>query len=123
MIYKKFEDLQLSALGMGNMRLPVIDGDDARIDEAAAAEMVEYAMSRGINYYDTAWGYHNGNSETVVGNLLSKYPRNSFYLATKFPGYDLANMTKVEEIFEKQLEKCKVEEYGIWDFRPMDPVM
>lgn len=116
MIYKKFEDLQLSALGMGNMRLPVIDGDDARIDEAAAAEMVEYAMSRGINYYDTAWGYHNGNSETVVGNLLSKYPRNSFYLATKFPGYDLANMTKVEEIFEKQLEKCKVEYFDFYLF-------
>ena len=67
--------------------------------------MVEYAMSRCINYYDTAWGYHGGNSELVMGKILSGYPRDKFYLASKFPGYDLANMPKVEEIFEKQLEK------------------
>ncbi len=56
MVYKDFQDLKLSALGMGAMRLPVIDGDDAKIDEAAAGEMVAYAMEHGINYYDTAWG-------------------------------------------------------------------
>ena len=66
MIYKKFQDLQLSALGMGAMRLPVIDGDDARIDEAAAEQMVDYAMAHGVNYYDTAWGYHDGKSELVM---------------------------------------------------------
>ena len=109
MVYKDFQDLKLSALGMGAMRLPVIDGDDAKIDEAAAGEMVAYAMEHGINYYDTAWGYHNGNSELVMGRALSKYPRDKFYLATKFPGYDLSNMPKVKEIFEKQLEKCQVE--------------
>ena len=49
------------------MRLPVIDGDDSRIDEAAACQMVDYAMEHGINYYDTAWGYHNGNSELIMG--------------------------------------------------------
>ena len=108
MIYKEFQDLKLSALGMGTMRLPLIDGKDENIDEAAAAKMVEYAMNHGINYYDTAWGYHAGNSELVMGKILSDYPRDKFYLATKFPGYDLANMTKVEEIFEKQLEKCRV---------------
>src|SRR5699024_7204921 len=109
MVYKNFQDLKLSALGMGAMRLPVIDGDDARIDESAAQKMVDYAMEHGVNYYDTAWGYHNGNSELVMGKALSKYPRDSYYLATKFPGYDLSNMDKVEEIFEKQLEKCGVE--------------
>ena len=57
MIYKEFQDLKLSALGMGTMRLPLIDGKDENIDEAAAAKMVEYAMNHGINYYDTAWGY------------------------------------------------------------------
>lgn len=109
MIYQNFQDLKLSALGLGAMRLPVVDGNDAQIDVAATEEMVAYAMEKGINYYDTAWGYHNGNSETVIGKALQKYPRESFYLATKFPGYDLSNMPKVEEIFEKQLEKCGVE--------------
>ena len=70
MIYKEFQDLQLSALGMGTMRLPLIDGKDENIDEAATARMVEYAMNHGINYYDTAWGYHGGNSELVMGLSL-----------------------------------------------------
>lgn len=116
MIYKKFQDLELSALGLGAMRLPVIDGDDAKIDEETTAKMVEYAMNNGINYYDTAWGYHGGNSETVMGKVLSKYPRDKFYLATKFPGYDLSNMDKVEEIFEKQLEKCNAEYFDFYLF-------
>ena len=116
MVYKNFQDLKLSALGMGAMRLPVIDGDDANIDCEAAEKMVDYAMENGINYYDTAWGYHNENSETVMGRALGKYPRDNFYLATKFPGYDLSNMDKVEEIFEKQLEKCQVEYFDFYLF-------
>ena len=116
MIYRDFQDLKLSALGMGAMRLSVIDGDDSKIDEAAAKEMVAYAMEQGVNYYDTAWGYHDGNSELVMGRALKEYPRDRFYLATKFPGYDLTNMTKVEEIFEKQLEKCQVEYFDFYLF-------
>lgn len=116
MIYKEFQDLKLSALGLGAMRLPVAAGDDARIDEAATEEMITYAMEQGINYYDTAWGYHNGNSEIVMGKALGKYPRESFYLATKFPGYDLSNMPKVKEIFEKQLEKCQVTYFDFYLF-------
>ena len=109
MVTKKFQDLELSALGLGTMRLPVIDGDDSKIDEEKTKEMVAYAMGNGINYYDTAWGYHSGNSEIIMGKVLSDYPRDSYYLATKFPGYDLSNMDKVEDIFEKQLEKCNTE--------------
>ena len=109
MIYKKFQDLELSALGMGAMRLPVLDGDDGRIDEPAAQKMVDYAMEQGVNYYDTAWGYHDGHSEEVMGRALGKYPRQQYYLATKFPGYDLSNMGRVEGIFEKQLLKCGVD--------------
>lgn len=116
MVTKEFKDLNLSMLGLGTMRLPVLDGDDAKIDEAAVEKMVDYAMEQGINYYDTAWGYHSGNSEIVTGKALSKYPRESFYLATKFPGYDLSNMPKVEEIFEKQLEKCGVEYFDFYLF-------
>ena len=116
MIYKTFQDLKLSALGLGCMRLPVIDGDDARIDEPAAEAMVDYAMAHGVNYYDTAWGYHDGNSELVVGRALAKYPRDSFYLADKFPGYDLANMPRVREIFEEQLKKCRVDHFDFYLF-------
>ncbi len=116
MIYKNFKDLKLSALGMGCMRLPLADGTDANIDETKTAEMVAYAMEKGINYYDTAWGYHSGNSEIVMGNVLSKYPRENYYLATKFPGYDLSNMGKVKEIFEKQLEKCKTNYFDFYLF-------
>ena len=116
MIYKTFQDLKLSALGMGCMRLPVIDGDDARIDEPAAEAMVDYAMAHGVNYYDTAYGYHDGNSELVVGRALANYPRDSFYLADKFPGYDLANMPRVREIFEEQLKKCRVDHFDFYLF-------
>ena len=114
MIYKRFQDLKLSNLGMGTMRLPVVDGKNGQIDEEAAARMVAAAMEHGINYFDTAWGYHEGNSETVMGKILSRYPRDSFYLATKFPGFDAANLEKKEEIFEKQLEKCRVEYFDFY---------
>ena len=116
MIYRDFQDLKLSALGLGTMRLPVMDGDDSKIDTTAADELIGYAMEHGINYYDTAWGYHDGHSETVVGEALKKYPREDFYLATKFPGYDLANFGRVEEIFEKQLEKCQVDYFDFYLF-------
>lgn len=116
MIYNDFQGLKLSALGMGNMRLPVLDGNDNNIDVDAAKEMIAFCMNSGINYYDTAYGYHGGNSELVVGQLLKNYDRSSFYLASKFPGYDLSNMPKVREIFEEQLEKCQVEYFDFYMF-------
>ena len=116
MIYRDFHGKKLSALGFGAMRLPVIDGDDGRIDEAAALRMVDTAMQNGINYYDTAWGYHGENSELVMGKALSRYPRDSFYVATKFPGYDPSNWGKVEEIFEQQLKKLGVEYFDFYLF-------
>lgn len=116
MIYNNFGELRLSALGLGAMRLPITGEKIADIDEAATEQMVAYAMEHGINYYDTAWGYHDGYSEPVLGRILSKYPRDHYYLATKFPGYDLANMDKVEEIFEQQLKRCQVEYFDFYLF-------
>ncbi|MBO6164621.1 MAG: aldo/keto reductase [Lachnospiraceae bacterium] len=116
MIYRDFQDMKLSALGFGAMRLPVIDGDDSRIDQEASFRMVDTAMAAGINYYDTAWGYHGENSERVLGDALKKYPRDSYYVATKFPGYDPSNWGHVEEIFEKQLEKLQVEYFDFYLF-------
>jgi len=116
MIFRDFQGVSLSALGFGAMRLPVIGGDDARIDEAAVRRMVDRAMAGGINYYDTAWGYHGGNSERVMGEILADYPRESFYIATKFPGYDAGNWGKVREIFERQLEKLRVDHFDFYLF-------
>lgn len=78
--------------------------------------MIDYAYQNGINYFDTAWGYHSGNSELVAGKYLNRYPRESYYLASKFPGYDLSNMDKVEEIFERQLEKCQTPYFDFYLF-------
>lgn len=114
MIYKSFKGLSLSALGFGTMRLPTKDGDSSKIDEEKTAEMVEYAIKSGVNYFDTAWGYHMGQSEPTMGRVLSKYKRDSFYLATKFPGYDVNNFGKTAEIFEKQLERCQVEYFDFY---------
>lgn len=117
MIYKDFQDLKLSALGFGTMRLPVIGNQgDVPIDEEKTAQMVAYAIENGVNYFDTAYGYHAGQSEVVIGKVLAKYPRDSYYLATKFPGYDLSNMDKVEAIFEEQLKKCGVEYFDFYLF-------
>ena len=116
MIYRDFQGLKLSALGFGAMRLPVLNGDDSRIDEAAALRMVDTAMQNGINYYDTAWGYHGENSETVMGKALARYPRDSFYVATKFPGYDASNWSKVKEIFPRQMEKLGVDYFDFYLF-------
>ncbi len=113
MIYRKFKDLQISGLGLGMMRLPTINGQDAMVDEAAAAELVDYAIQNGVNYFDTAYVYHHGNSEAVTGRLLAKYPRESYYLATKFPGFNNADMPRVAEIFEEQLQRCQT---GYFDF-------
>lgn len=116
MVYRDFQDIKLSGLGLGMMRLPVVGGNDAVIDEDSAAQMIDYAYRNGINYFDTAWGYHNGNSELAAGKFLSKYPRESYYLASKFPGYDNSNMPKVKEIFERQLEKCRTTYFDFYLF-------
>lgn len=120
MVYRKFKDVELSGLGMGAMRYPVIGGNAAQIDKEAAREMIACAMANGINYYDTAWGYHSGTSEPVTGELLKEYPRESFYLATKFPGYDVSNFGKAEEIFEEQLRRCQVEYFDFYLIHNVD---
>ena len=114
MYFNDFKELKLSGLGMGNMRLPILDGDSAKIDEELAGKMLAYCLENGINYFDTAYGYHGGNSERVVGKLLKQYPRDSFYLATKFPSYDASLFTRMPQIFEEQLEKLQVEYFDFY---------
>lgn len=111
MIYREFKDKRISLLGMGCMRLPV---KDEKINIEETAEMIDYAIKNGVNYFDTAWGYHGGESEKAVGKILAKYPRQSYYLATKFPGYDLNNMGKVSEIFEEQLKRTGADYFDFY---------
>ncbi len=112
MIYRDFKGLRLSMLGFGTMRLPTTP--DGAIDEPATQAMIDYAMAHGVNYYDTAWPYMQNKSETVVGSCLKKHPRESFYLATKFPGHMLTGTPDPAGIFEQQLQKCQVEYFDFY---------
>lgn len=114
MIYRELCGENISALGFGAMRLPVIDGDDAKIDCAKAEEMVDYAYEHGINYFDSAWTYHGGNSESFMAKVLSKYPRESYFITSKFPGFIPELAGKVEEVFEEQLKKTGLEYFDFY---------
>lgn len=116
MIYRDFQGEKISGLGLGMMRLPLVDGVDSHIDESLSQQMVDCAYENGVNYYDTAWGYHGGQSEIVAGHCLSHLDRKKFNLASKFPGYDNANFPKLREIFPKQLEKCGVDYFDFYLF-------
>lgn len=105
---------QISLLGFGTMRLPVIDSGSQKIDVKMTAAMFDNAMKSGINYFDTALPYHFGMSETVVGDLLSAYPRESFYLADKMPIWVVKTADDIKEIFQKQLEKCRVDYFDFY---------
>ena len=112
MIYRDFLGEHLSLLGFGAMRLPILDGGG--IDHKTAEQMIDLAIQNGVNYFDTAYPYHEGKSEIVLGKILSKYPRESFYLADKFPGHQLMKCYDPAAIFEEQLEKCGVEYFDFY---------
>lgn len=116
MQYHQFRELSLSALGLGCMRLPVVDGNNGVIDQAKLDEMVDFAMANGINYYDTAWVYHDGTSEEAIGKSLARYPRKKWHIASKLPGFDIPNIEKKDEIFETQLKRCGVEYFDFYLF-------
>ncbi len=112
MIYSEFQNKSLSLLGLGCMRLPT--DENGKIDEAKTSEMVAFAIENGVNYFDTAYPYHNGESELVIGKLLSEYPRESFYIADKFPGHQISSSYDPKLVFEDQLRKCRVEYFDFY---------
>lgn len=112
MIYTKLKYDTLPLLGLGAMRLPTLE--NGKIDEARTREMVAYAMQNGVNYFDTAYPYHGGESELVMGKILKDYPRESFRLATKYPGHQISEKYDPSEIFEHQLKKCGVDYFDYY---------
>lgn len=111
MIYRDFCGHSVSLLGFGAMRLPAVDPSDFRspIDHDAAIALIRRAYESGINYFDTAYVYGGGESERILGEALSIYPRESYYVATKFPGLHPPEggwtMEKVQATFQEQLDK------------------
>lgn len=103
---------KLSRLGFGCMRLPV--REDGAIDQEQVERMVDYAISHGVNYFDTAWPYHGGTSEIAIGKALKKYPRESWRLADKFPGHQISDHYDPAAIFEEQLKKCGVDYFDFY---------
>ena len=112
MLYSNFKDKKLSLLGFGTMRFPTTENGD--IDVPATERMIDKAVSEGVNYFDTAWPYHSGMSEIVTAKILKKYPRESYYLADKYPGHQTAENYDPADIFEKQLKKCDVDYFDFY---------
>ncbi len=112
MIYKNFQNDKLSMLGYGCMRLPT--DEKGNIDVQETKRLVDKAMQNGINYFDTAYPYHGGHSETVIAKCLKDYPRESYFLADKFPGHQIASTYDPKVIFEDQLKKCDVEYFDYY---------
>ncbi|MDD6637929.1 MAG: aldo/keto reductase [Lachnospiraceae bacterium] len=108
MIYKSFQSIQLSRLGLGNMRLPLQDAANPKspIDYPAAHEIIDRAYEQGINYFDTAYVYNDGDSEKCLGECMKKHPRDSFYLATKF---HIGANPDYKAVFEEQLARLQTD--------------
>ncbi len=112
MIYKQFKDKMLSALGLGCMRFPTDEG--GAVDEAKTAEIFDLCMQSGVNYYDTAWFYHQGKSEALTGRMLSKYPRESYYVADKMPFNKFTSHEEVVKTFETQLARTGLDYFDFY---------
>lgn len=117
MYYKRFKDSNISALGFGGLRLPIEKENPNRIDRAEAQKVIDAAMSCGINYFDTAHMYQNGDSERFLGEALKKYPRDSYYLATKFHA---ETKQDIAATFEEQLHRCQVDYFDFYLLHGLD---
>ena len=117
---KRFEKLGIepSLLGFGCMRFPLTE--DGKINEAEAEKMIDKAIASGVTYIDTAYPYHNGDSEPFVGKVLKKYRRDSFFLATKLPVWKVNSQEEALKIFEDQLKRLDVEYVDFYLLHALD---
>lgn len=102
---------KVSLLGFGCMRFPMRDG---AIDEELTMKMVDYAYHHGVNYYDTAYIYLGGKSEAMIGKALSRYPRETYYLADKMPTWLVNGLDSAKSIFQEQLDRCGVQYFDYY---------
>ncbi len=116
MQYRKFGSLdwEVSALGFGAMRLPILDGDSSKIDEPLATAMIRRAIDAGVNYVDTAWGYHQGQSEPFIGRVLKDGYREKVFLATKMPSWLVKEEADLDHYLEAQLKRLDVDHIDIY---------
>ena len=117
---RKFEklDVEASLLGFGCMRFPL--NQDGHIEEVEAEKMLDLAIESGVTYIDTAYPYHDGDSEPFVGRVLKKYPRESFKLATKLPIWNINSQQEAMEIFDSQLKRLDVEYVDFYLLHALD---
>ena len=112
MIYNDFGGMRLSMLGMGGMRFPT--HPDGTIDMEKTQKLFDACIERGINYFDSAWFYHNGMAEEAMGKLLSRYKREDYYVATKMPWYDYEDKAGMKALFEKQFERTGLDYFDFY---------
>lgn len=104
--------LRPSLLGYGCMRFPL--NKDHTVDEEKARQLIGRAMEAGVTYYDTAWFYHDGESEPMLGRILSQYPRDSYCLATKMPCSIIDSLEQAKDIFAKQFERLQTDHFDFY---------
>jgi hypothetical protein len=116
MQYRKFGKLQweVSALGFGAMRLPLTDSDPANVDEPQSIRMIRYAIDHGVNYLDTAYPYHSGQSERIVGRALQDGYRERTKLATKLPARLVESARDFDRYFDEQLRRLQTKKIDFY---------
>lgn len=117
MIYRNFHGTEVSALGMGVLRLPVDEANPKLFDRKASERVIDACFDHGINYFDTAYTYQGGDSERLIGELFSRRPRDSYLLATK---YYAAAGKPIEEVFEEQRRRCRTDYFDFYLFHSLD---
>jgi uncharacterized protein len=120
MYTRKIDSLKISPsmLGFGCMRFPTLP--DGLIDEVKATAMIEKAMAEGVNYIDTAYPYHNGDSEPFVGRVLKNHQRDSFFLATKLPVWLIKSRSDVRRLLNEQLKRLQVDYIDFYLLHALD---
>ena len=121
---KQFKNIEISRLGLGNMRLPcktpIKREANPLIDYNKAQELVDMAYENGVNYFDTAYMYHAGKSEKFIGQALKKYPRESYYLADKLPIWMCKKPADMQKIFDKQLQRTGIDCFDFYLLHSLD---